>query len=83
MLNIKHEHLFSSISRPSFITVNDDENIYIASHVLELYNYGPSILPVADLTVRYPQVQLGGRAQLYLNKTTVYFNYHSMSAFIF
>ena len=63
--------LFSSISKPAFITVKDDENIYIASHVLELSNYGPSILPEADLTVRYPQVQMSGRAQLYLNKTTV------------
>lgn len=61
---------FKGISRPAFITVNDEENIYIASHILELDNYGPSILPVAELTVRYPQVQLGGRAQLYLNKTT-------------
>ena len=53
------------------MTVKDDENIYHASHVLELGNFGPSILPEAQLTIRYPQVQIDGKAQLYLNKTTV------------
>lgn len=60
---------FNGVAKPSFITLKDDENIYTASHVLELSNNGPSILPEADLTVRYSQVQRDGKAQLYLNKT--------------
>ena len=59
------------VSRPSFVTVKKEESRYNAEHVLELKNNGPSILPDAYLTIRYPQVQSGGQAHVFLNKTTV------------
>ena len=59
------------VSRPSFVTVKKEESRYNAEHVLELKNNGPSILPNAYLTIRYPQVQSGGQAHVFLNKTTV------------
>lgn len=60
---------FSGVSQPSFITVRDKKTTYKTTHVYELRNKGPSLLPEARITVQYPEVISGGFPHIRLNTT--------------
>ncbi|XP_053374563.1 integrin alpha-9-like [Mercenaria mercenaria] len=61
---------FTGISKPISITIRDEAQKYITSHIYELRNKGPSPLPYSTLMILYPQIQQGGKPHLYLNTTS-------------